>query len=571
MVKCGVMGVQRWAVVMGAAALVLPLAVAQHVGPLGNAGLPRDKTLYTSGTATAPPTNFNPLDLARDYTGTQGLLYEPLFLFDPVRDQFIPWLATSGGWVRATTYKLQVRAGVSWTSSPSGSVTGTLSGADVAYSVNLAVQDKADPYNADATSVRSAAATGDTVTVTFQAPVDYAQWEDFLWHAPVLPETTWSHLPPGASTTDANTSPVATGPMVLDTRSPTEACYRDNPNWWARSQLGLSFKFEYLCDVVSRSSGADLSGLLDNRTDWSNELLQGVPNLVGGKTAGYDIKTYYSGSPYMLPASTAWLEMNTAKAPMSNLNFRKAVAYAIDTSTIISKVYSGTVEAANPTGLLPYLSEYINNVAVKSYGFYYSQSMAKQFLVKSGYDGQHLTLEVPLGSTDWMGSATQLAEQLQAVGIHVSAKFVPAATRDADITNGTYDITIADNTGVCPTPWSYYNTVYHLPISPLQTRQLNAERFSDTAAWALVRQAATTAPTDGALLRSIYTVLESDFLQELPEVPLWYSGAWFQASTAYWEDYPSSVSRLDHYTPMMWPGWLGSTTTVYALAQLRPH
>ncbi|HXW81435.1 MAG TPA: hypothetical protein VEJ84_18170, partial [Acidimicrobiales bacterium] len=101
--------------------------------------------------------------------------------------------------------------------------------------------------------------------------------------------------------------------------------------------------------------------------------------------------------------------------------------------------------------------------------------------------------------------------------------------------------------------------------------QLNAERFSDPAAWALVRQAATTPPTDGALLRSIYTVLESDFLQELPEVPLWYSGAWFQASTTYWENYPSSAGKQGHYTPMMWPGWLGSTTTVYALAQLRPH
>jgi peptide/nickel transport system substrate-binding protein len=565
------MGVQRWAALMGAAALSLPVAVAPHQGSSAGGGLPRDRTLYTSGTATAPPTNFNPLDLAKDYTGTQGLLYEPLFLFDPVRGQFIPWLATSGGWVGPTTYKLQVRPGVSWTSSASGSVTGTLSGADVVYSINLAVDDPDDPYSADVTSVKSATADGDAVTVTFHSAVDYAQWEDFLWHAPVLPEATWSDMPAGTSVAGANTSPVATGPMLLDARSATEACYRDNPNWWGRSQLGLSFKFEYLCDVVSRSSGAGLSDLLDNRTDWSNELLQGVPDLVGGKTAGYDIKTYYPGSPYMLPASTAWLELNTARAPMSNLNFRKAVAYAINPSAIISKVYSGTVEAANPTGLLPYLSGYINKVAVKSYGFYYSQSMAKDFLAKSGYQGQPLTVQVPIGWTDWMDAATQLSQQLESVGIHVSAKFVPAAALDSDISSGNYEITIADNTGVCPTPWSYYDAVYHLPMIPSQGSQLNAERFSEPAAWALVRQAATTPPTDGALLRSIYAVLESDFLQELPEVPLWYSGAWFQATTAYWENYPTSAGKQGHYTPMMGPGWLGSTTTVYALAQLRPH
>jgi peptide/nickel transport system substrate-binding protein len=565
------MGVQRWAAVMGAVALGLPLAAVNHPGPSVAAAFPRDKTLFTSGTATAPPTNFNPLDLGKDYTGTQGLLYEPLFLFDPVRDQLIPWLATSGGWVNPTTYQLHVRPGVSWTSSQRGSVTGALSGADVAYSVDLAVRDRANPYDADVASVKSVTATGDAVTVTFRPTVDYAQWEDFLWHAPVLPEATWSHLPPGTWSTAANTSPVGTGPMLLEARSPTEACYRDNPNWWGRSQLGLAFKFEYLCDVVSRSSGAGLSDLLDNRTDWSNELLQGVPNLVGGKTAGYDIKTYFPGAPYMLPASTAWLEMNTARAPMSDVNFRKAVAYAVDPATIISKVYSGTVEAANPTGLLPYLSSYVNKVAVKSYGFSYSQSMAKQFLAKSGYHDQHLTLEVPTGWTDWMDAATQLAQQMESVGIHISTRFVPASALEDDIGSGNYDLTMADNTGLCPTPWSYYDAVYHLPINASNAQQLNAERFSDPAAWALVRQAATTPPTDTALLRSIYTVLEADFLQELPEVPLWYSGAWFQASTAYWRDYPSSTGHQGHYTPMMWPGWLGSTTTVYALAQLRPH
>ena len=224
--------------------------------------------------------------------------------------------------------------------------------------------------------------------------------------------------------------------MLLVSTNANEACYRDNPDWWARSQLGLSFKFEYLCDLVTHSSGDDLSALIDNRTDWSNELLRGVPNLVGGKTNAYGIKTYFPAAPYMLPAGTAWLEMDTAKAPMNNVDFRRAVAYAIDPSAVISGVYTGTVTTANPTGLLPYLSPFINNVAVKSYGFQYSPSMAKQFLEKSGYDGQHLTLEVPLGWTDWMGAATELADQLNKVGIHVSAKFVPLTTRNADLERG---------------------------------------------------------------------------------------------------------------------------------------
>ncbi len=172
MVILGDVGRKRWATAFGAALLVLPLAAAQAHHRAAEPALPRAKTLYTSGTATSAPTNFNPLDLAQDYTGTQGLLYEPLFLYDPVRGQFIPWLATNGTWAGPRTYKLQIRDGVSWAQSSTGSATGALTGADVAYSVNLAMRDKADPYYGDVTSVKSASAVGDTVTVSFNQPVD---------------------------------------------------------------------------------------------------------------------------------------------------------------------------------------------------------------------------------------------------------------------------------------------------------------------------------------------------------------------------------------------------------------
>lgn len=567
---------RRWARegAIGAVAgvLVLPFAAVQH--PLGaGAGpsFPRDKTLYASGTATAPPTSFNPLDPAQAYTGTQGLLYETLFLYDPVHGKFIPWLADSGEWANATTYKIKVRSGVSWVSSPTGSVSGTLTGADVAYSVNLAAHDRADPYNADVAGVKSATAQGNSVTVTFARPVDYPEWEQFLFQAPVVPQAIWSKMTPAGRLSTANAAPVSSGPMVLVSTSATRACYRDNPYWWGTAQLGLSFKFEYLCDVVSRSSGDDLSALIDNRTDWDNELLRGVPNLVGGKTKAYGIKTYYAGAPYMLPAGTTWLEMDTAKAPMNNVDFRKAVAYGVDPSSVISSVYTGAVKQAGPTGLLPYLSSFINDVAVKSYRFSHSASKAEAFLDKSGYSGQPLTLEVPKGWTDWVQAAAELSAQLNKIGVHVSEKVVPLATRDSDLSRGAYDMALADETVVSPTPWSYFNSVYHLPISAVQAQGVNVERFSDPSAWALVRQAAATPISDVSLLRSLYAVVEADFLQELPEIPLWYSGAWFQASTAYWGNYPASTDPSDQNTPMMGAGWLGSTTTVYALADLRPR
>ena len=62
---------------------------------------PAAETLYMSGRSgarTRASTRSAP-----DYnTGTVGLLYETLFRYDPLKDKFIPWLATNGKWVGKT-------------------------------------------------------------------------------------------------------------------------------------------------------------------------------------------------------------------------------------------------------------------------------------------------------------------------------------------------------------------------------------------------------------------------------------------------------------------------------------
>jgi len=574
--KSGGWGQRRWAALLSAAVVVATMGTGGHRGAAVAAARgaqsfnpPRGQTLYASGTSSSPPVNFDPLD-ASSYTGAQGLLYEPLFLFNALRGTFIPWLAKSGAWVTPTTYRLQVRQGVDWVKSPDGTVIGTLTGADVAYAVNLAVSDTADPYHADVSSVRSVTAAGDTVTVTFSAPVGYPQWQQFLWHAPILPRAVWARRSLPEQTDDANTAPVSSGPMLLVYRSATEACYRDNARWWAISQLKLSFKFKYLCDVVSGSSGAQLSGLLAGRIDWSNELLSGIPSLTLGKAHGYGIRTYYAGEPYMIPAGTAWLQMDLAKAPMDNLNFREAVAYAIDPPAIVSGVYAGTVTQANPTGLLPELSSFIDSSVVRKYGFKYSPDLARRFLAKSGYRGQMLDFLVPSGVGDVASAAALICKQLSKIGIHVATRSVVTGELGSDIARGEYDMVINTAGGLGATPWSYFDKVYQLPIGADQAAGANSERFSAPAAWALVQRAAATPPADTRVLAGLYDQLDSDFLQELPEIPVWYTGAWFEASTEHWHNYPASDNRDDQYTPVMWPGWLGSTTTVYALAALEP-
>jgi peptide/nickel transport system substrate-binding protein len=533
----------------------------------GITSFPRNETLYTSGTAYAPPANWNPLDQGNFATGSQGLIYEPLFLYDPVKSVYDPWLAlSSSGWNSAnTTYTINVRPGVKWSDGQA------LTGADVAYSINLARTNAADTYAGFVTSVANATASGNKVTVTFKGTPGYTQWQDYLWKAPVLPEHVWSKISASQIATDANNHPVGTGPMTLASYNAQQVAYKISPDWWGTKDLGLSFKFKYLVDIVNGSNDQMLGQLTSGNIDWSNNFLPGINNLLTalGGNAGYSLKTFYPKEPYMLSANTVWLEPNTTKAPMNNVNFRKALAYGLNPGAIAQTVYGGIAKPANPTGLLPTLSSYIDQTKVSKYGFSYNTNKAKQFLAQSGYHGQAITLQVPDGWTDWMQGISVIQQELNAIGINIQLIYPQAPARQANLTNGSYDLALDNNAGLDSTPYSYFQRVYQLPIEKAQTAQFNWERFTSQKDWNLVQQAGNTPLTDTAKLKSYYSTLEGDFLQDLPQIPVWYNGAWFQGNTQYWTNYPSS-SGSDQNVPVMWAGYIGAMTTVYALANLSP-
>jgi peptide/nickel transport system substrate-binding protein len=536
-------------------------------GSGGNLTFPRNETLYTSGTAYGPPVNWNPLDTGAFATGTQGLIYEPLYLYDPVKGAYDPWLATgaeASGW-QGTKYVINVRSGVKWSDGQ------PLTGADVAYSINLARTTPADPYSANVATVANAVANGNAVTVTFKGTPGYTEFTDYLWKAPVLPQHIWSKLSASQIATDANKNPVGTGPMTLDTANQQEVAYQTKPDWWATSALGLSFKFKYLVDIVNGSNSQELGQLTSGNVDWSNNYLPGINQLATAQqgNGGYTLKFFYPKTPYMLSGNTVWLEPNTTKAPMSNVNFRRALAYALNPSAIAQAVYGGIAAPANPTGLLPTLQSagFVDSAVVKQAGATYNPTMAKQLLAQSGYHGQTLTLEAPQGWSDWNTAQQVIQQELQQVGVNIRVVMPSANQRTADLTNGNYDLALDNNAGLDSTPWSYFQRVYQLPIQKQQSAQQNWERFSSPTDWSLVQQAATVAPSNTAQLNQIYSTLEKDFLQQQPEIPLWYNGVWFQGNTQYWQDFPSSTGS-DQNIPAMWNGYIGAMTTVPALAQL---
>ena len=79
--------------------------------PDATSALPRSQTLYVSGKQWGPYTDFNPFRSGDYVTGLVGLVYETMFRYDPLKDRYIPWLATNGRW-QGTTYVVTLRRGI---------------------------------------------------------------------------------------------------------------------------------------------------------------------------------------------------------------------------------------------------------------------------------------------------------------------------------------------------------------------------------------------------------------------------------------------------------------------------
>jgi ABC-type transport system substrate-binding protein len=94
----------------------------------------RNETLYISGAAWGPVSDWNPLITwsNANASASVGLIYETLFMFSPLTGEMIPFLAESGEWSDADTYELTLREGLTWQDGQ------PLTAADVAFTYEMA-------------------------------------------------------------------------------------------------------------------------------------------------------------------------------------------------------------------------------------------------------------------------------------------------------------------------------------------------------------------------------------------------------------------------------------------------
>ena len=550
-------------------------AAGATLPPTDTTVYPRAETLYTSGKQWGAPSTWNPFD-SNMAMGVVGLQYETLFLYDPIKDAYTPWLASGGSWDSAkTTYTINVRQGVKWSD---GSA---MTAADVAFSLNI-YQNAALGSNLF-DIVDKVVANGNNVVVTFKGTPAYQEFAAALYNDPIVPSAIWTAKNDKDILKFLNANGVGTGPYTYKTAAQDRMVWVKNPNWWATSALSLTVKPTYVVDIVNSSNNAALGELLSGGLDLDNNYLPGIAQIVNG---GYGVTTYYATAPYMLSGNTAWLIPNTKKKPLDDPAFRRALAEAIDPNNVVVKDYGNIVAKADPTGLLPVWSKYIDAGQVTSLGATFNAAKAKADLAAAGYktgsdgfvtnkDGTaiKLNLEVPDGWSDWMEAETLIAKDAAAAGININPTH-PAYATFVNDRNGTasaapvFDLLVDNSVQIGNTPWTYYDYIFRQPqIAAGAARNRNFEQYDNAAAWALVKKLDQTPTDDIADMKTISSALQKIQLTDEPVIPLWYNGEWSQVSNTVWTNWPSSTTN--QIQPATWNGYW-QMGAIYMLTNLKP-
>jgi len=545
---------------------------------------PREETVITGGAWWSPPTNFNPLTGGAATPGVVGLMYEPLYLWIPVKtdNQWVPWLAADlPNWISDSVVEIKLRSGLTWWDGQ------PLTASDVKFTyLDLPKMVPGTSWSGMANYIDHIdVVDSTTLRIYFTSNPNYHNFIYNLYQVPILPEHIVKPLAEkyGNDLADASRFPalnedkdpfkiVASGMYKLYDKGDTYVTWVRVDTWWGKNVFGKLPAPKYVKGVIVYSNQVAANMLGAGELDWSTFFIPGGPDMVNRGLA----VAYYKKSPYYLPANVAYLFVNTQKKPFDDPVFRKAMYYAIDVDSIIASAFEGAVLKSNPVGLIetPAWQKYLATDLIQQYNYTYDPNKAKQLLDSAGYidrdgdgwrdlpNGKRIEVKiiVPYGWTDWMFAAINIAESLKKVGIYAEASFPDYGAYVTMIDTGDFDAAINNfGSAVSPTPYTLYYWAFRATPG-IWTG--NHGRVNITELNQLIDQLAATPPTNENQLKNILRQIQQILLDQMPALPLWYNGFWFLATTKYWTNWPSSDNPYG--VPTNWNGnWqLGGMLTL---------
>ncbi len=519
-----------WVSVAAALAVV---ASACSSTPANSSSAAAGPTLTIQGDNGSPTLveNFNPFQSSTELHGTY-LIYAPLEIVSPVDGSYTPYLATGYSFTNPTTLVYTIRTGAKWSDGK------PFSPADVVFTFDLLKKYPALDGNGVWSQISAVSAAGNQVTFTFKAPnVPFA---NTIAQTPIVPKHIWSSITNPVKYT--NTHPVGAGPFMLSSFAPTQYTLTKNPFYWQASAIAPS-KVVFPAQATNQATNQlDVSS---GQFDWSYTFLPDVQ------------KTYVDRDPahntyWFPPGGTIGLYLNLTKSPNSNVDFRQGVSEALDRTTIAQKAVNGYMQQASLSGLiLPNLQKWLDPSLPNQGLISQNKTAAMAAFSKAGYTLQggkltdksgtqaSLTIILPNSFSDWVAAATEVKNELTAIGINVNLDLPQYAQYSSEIQAGTFDAAIGGFGGTGSPYTDFNNALNSTYAAPINTPTANNfERFSNPAVnQALATLASATSP---AAQKQATDTLETTMYNTVPIVLLYYGGSWGLFSTKHFTGWPSA-------------------------------
>lgn len=344
--------------------------------------------------------------------------------------EFVPQLASEWEYIEEdNSYVFTLRDDVKWHDGTDFTVD------DVVFTYTYTEEH---PYQwVDNTIVESVEALDDhTVKIFISKP--YAPFfQDVAGAQPILPKHVWESV----TTPEEFLGPeavVGTGPYKLVDYSKEHGTYlyEANEDYYLGTPSPSDLKF---VKISAEMSTAALQDGQVNSTIVPAEVLNDI------EAAGFTV----------IDAPVSWnakLTINHQKEPLSSVEFRQALAYAIDREALVQTVMRGEAVAGSP-GLVPPTSVWYNPDTPQ---FEYDPEEARALIEGLGYeldgdfyvkDGQPLKLSL-ISAADYADLGQYIMQQLEAIGIDIDFQTLEGKTVDSRVSAWDFDLSLYGHGGL---------------------------------------------------------------------------------------------------------------------------
>ena len=524
--------------------------------------LPREQTLYVGGFKWSPPQSFNRLAAEPGFgiDHNMQVIYESLFGYDQRTGELVPILGRSykqkdsaievildkrafwndGNPVSCEDIKYTFELDKRYPTPRQGNWK-YLSGIEITSDSTLSFGIRADTYNPFA--ILDMLSEVSILPQRVYEKLEKDCWVDSLKRADYMRMLQFKN----------DSIIIGSGPYTLYSYSDDRVILKRVDSYWGtvkyNGQLpGPTFIVHSLYKSNSHFNAAMKKGLLDCSSNYMPRVWD---------NASDKIRAWNKNAPYHLPGCIPTLFMAMNREPFKDVAFRRALIHSIDFNKIAKLAFSEYSPPLQPGLILPFgfEAQYYSEDDAKTYGYCFDIDKARAILAAGGYswkggmlrgpDGtiiRTLTVECPVGWSDWENTLRIAIDGFRALGLSVHERFIDFGLWDQNAKKGTFDLLMRTTTSEQwpSTPWRRFQQLLSSenfrPVGQEMTE--NFGRYRNAEVDSLLR--IIPRKKTSSELQTLYRHLNVLFMKEIPVLPLMYRPAvFYQFSEKHWKNFPT--------------------------------